>query len=95
MGIPYRTLIIEFPKITAKSQIHFLKASLYSSSPKKGSYAEGRGQKGRHLRMCPMLQGFEAPKFIYEKQRKYVFRLVGARNTASLRSSPEFIYGDT
>ncbi len=31
-------------------------------------------QKGRHLRVCPMPQGFEAPKFIYEKQKKDVFR---------------------
>ncbi len=35
--------------------------------------------------MCPMPKGFEAPKFIYEKRKKYVFRSGAALlNTTSL-----------
>jgi hypothetical protein len=28
--------------------------------------------EGRKYNFCPLLKGFKAPKFIYEKKKKYV-----------------------
>jgi hypothetical protein len=38
--------------------------------------AEGRRQRveGRKYNFFPLPKGFKAPKFIYEKKKKYVFR---------------------
>ncbi|GAX46387.1 hypothetical protein NIES4075_74110 [Tolypothrix sp. NIES-4075] len=30
--------------------------------------------EGRKYNFCPLPKGFKAPKFIYEKKKKYVFR---------------------
>jgi|GEM_PF-5301537 len=57
--------------------------------------AEGRRQKGRKIFDLPDATGFKAPKFIYEKQRKYVFRDAQRKKYYVLVKSPDFSYGDS
>ncbi|MEH2060263.1 MAG: hypothetical protein V7K97_29835 [Nostoc sp.] len=63
---------------------------------------ERQRAEGRKYNFCPLLKGFRASKFIYEKKKKYVFR--DAQRIAFRISlwekkyyvpieSPKFIYG--
>lgn len=63
---------------------------------KQGNYrrkAEGRGQKEENIIFCPLPKGFKAPKFIYEKKKKSVFRDAQRKEYCVPIESPLFIYG--
>ncbi|MHC5932819.1 hypothetical protein [Nostoc sp.] len=55
--------------------------------------AEGRGQKEENIIFALSNQGFKAPKFIYEKKKKYVFRDAQRKKYCVPIESPKFIYG--
>jgi len=62
---------------------------------KENMYFEAEGSYVRNFNGLPDATGFEAPKFIYEKQRKYVFRDAPRKKYYVLAKSLEFIYRDS